>query len=294
MAISCPFNGMFVPIKWNKKKYKCIYNIVVLRLSYQYTWEYYQVLPYLLPLLGSTSTQWTIWVPNWFAQMDPKSQVITVLRKPKLNVFWETCLSSALGDPMREHMYCELKRRKPQSHDSAPLMFLSPTPTISGNKACGITQRHNKLHQSVTFTRGHEGQIAFCVSRLSYAGRIAVPGPDGEEGDHQQPRWLLHPPGLCSLGKWKNLWTVQRPAALLPFTSGNVPAVMHGWSNEPTPLSPGEGRALMGSSRWGVHQEVLPGKGVLERPHGPTHWPTQQTGSRKDLQAARYPHIFQR
>ncbi|XP_076022885.1 interferon regulatory factor 10 [Genypterus blacodes] len=34
-------------------------------------------------------------------------------------------------EPMKEHMNCELKRRKSQSRDSAPLTFLNPTLTIS-------------------------------------------------------------------------------------------------------------------------------------------------------------------
>lgn len=44
-------------------------------------------------------------------------------------------------------------------------------------------------------------QIAFCVYRISYAGDVVVPGPEGDESDHQEPRWVLHHAGLRAPGK---------------------------------------------------------------------------------------------
>lgn len=180
-------------------------------------------------------------------------------------------------------MYCELTGKKP-----APITFLSPTLTISG-KFMGLCVQKTTCHWPLHCLTWN----TFCVFRLPYAGGVAIPGPEGHESGHQQPRWVLHPAGPRPVGKWTDLRALHCPAALLPLPKLCIPSVMLGWSDEPPSLSFGERCAIMGSPRWGVHQAVLPGQSVLERSHGPTHWPAQQTGARKDLQAAWHTHISQ-
>lgn len=206
-----------------------------------------------------------------------------------LTVLTELCLCPALEGLMREHTYCDLTDKKVQNQ-SSPINFLSSALTISGEKT-------HKLHNWTCYWCLHcmtwKNKVAICLYRLSYAGDIVVPRPEGNESDHQEPGWVLHHAGPCSLGKWTDLWALHHPAAVFPFPSLCIPAILHGWSNESSPLSPGERCAIMGGPRWGVHQAVLPGQGVLEGSHGPIHWPTQQTGARKDLQTAWYTHISQ-
>lgn len=179
-------------------------------------------------------------------------------------------------------MYCELTGGRTLNQSPARTTFLSPAFTVSGKKQKQTRHAAGFLRR-VTLEHGPH----FCVCRLSHAGDVVVPGPAGDEGDHQQPGRLLHPAGRRPRGKRADLRALHRPAALLPLAGLHGAALVDGRGDEPPPVSPGEGRAVVGGPGRGVHQALLPRQGVLERPNGPTRRPAQQAGARKDLQTAR-------
>lgn len=185
-------------------------------------------------------------------------------------------------------MYCEPGGQKPQNQCATPLTFISSAFTISG-KTPGRCTQTSTLGRFVRLRTGT--QAAFLLARPPHAGDVAVPRPEGDGGDHQQPRRVLHPAGLCPAGQRAHLRALHRPAALVPLAGLRGPAGQPGRGHEPAAVSPGEGRAAVGGPGRRVHQAVLPGEGVLERPHGPARRPTQQAGARQNLQTARYSHV---
>lgn len=56
--------------------------------------------------------------------------------------FIKSCLSSALENLMREHMYCELTEKKTPNQVPAHITFLSPTPTVTGKDIEAMTLSH--------------------------------------------------------------------------------------------------------------------------------------------------------
>lgn len=202
-----------------------------------------------------------------------------------INLFGLTCVCLVLEDPLREHKYCETTEKTVQNPAPSPMNFLSPILNVSGEK---LQQRIVCLLNVFLWYL-----VAFCVCRLSYAGEATVSRQHSDKSDHLEPRWVLHSSGSCSFGEWTDLRALLCPAALFPFSSLGFSTLWHGWSNESSAQSPGKGRAIMGGTRWGVHQAVLPGQGVLERSHGPTLWPAKQTGAGKDFQTPGYTHVSQ-